>query len=186
MTTKVGGGNWLIASSIKSRPRTNELDRDAFFEVAYSHFAEAGVWELYPDVIEVLEALAAAFRSRGRLKLRRPPAHDPGATRRLAVFLARVPLQRTRRRQTRSVDLPARAEAEPASSPAKTLHVGDDPVRDWQGAAAAGLSVFRLERPRNSLRDLLRLRSGGLLTADRRIRQLARPPCNLAATDEVD
>jgi hypothetical protein len=27
-------------------PATGELDRDAFFEVAYSHFAEAGVWEL--------------------------------------------------------------------------------------------------------------------------------------------
>jgi FMN phosphatase YigB (HAD superfamily) len=35
------------------------------------------------------------------------------------------------------------------------LHVGDDPGRDWDGASAAGLSVFRLERPRNSLRDLL-------------------------------
>jgi putative hydrolase of the HAD superfamily len=43
-------------------------------------------------------------------------------------------------------------------APNETLHVGDDPVRDWQGAEAAGLSVFRLERPRNSLRDLLALR----------------------------
>ena len=40
-------------------------------------------------------------------------------------------------------------------APNETLHVGDDPVRDWQGAEAAGLSVFRLDRPRNSLRDLL-------------------------------
>ena len=39
--------------------------------------------------------------------------------------------------------------------PGETLHVGDDPVRDWEGAANAGLSVFRLDRPRNSLRDLL-------------------------------
>ena len=31
-------------------PGTAELDRDAFFEVAYSHFAEAGVWDLYPEV----------------------------------------------------------------------------------------------------------------------------------------
>ncbi len=37
----------------------------------------------------------------------------------------------------------------------ESLHVGDDPVRDWQGAAAAGLRVFELERPRRSLRDLL-------------------------------
>src|SRR5690242_12121840 len=29
-------------------PSVNELDRDNFFEIAYEHFAEAGVWELYP------------------------------------------------------------------------------------------------------------------------------------------
>jgi putative hydrolase of the HAD superfamily len=37
----------------------------------------------------------------------------------------------------------------------EALHVGDDPVKDWEGAAAAGLAVFKLERPRNSLRDVL-------------------------------
>jgi putative hydrolase of the HAD superfamily len=37
----------------------------------------------------------------------------------------------------------------------EALHVGDDPERDWKAAAAAGLLVFRLDRPRNSLRDLL-------------------------------
>jgi putative hydrolase of the HAD superfamily len=39
----------------------------------------------------------------------------------------------------------------------EVLHVGDDPERDWKAAAAAGLSVFRLDRPKNSLRDLLKL-----------------------------
>jgi putative hydrolase of the HAD superfamily len=42
-----------------------------------------------------------------------------------------------------------------ATRPNETLHVGDDPERDWQGAAVAGLRIFRLQRPRNSLRDLL-------------------------------
>ena len=40
-------------------------------------------------------------------------------------------------------------------SPGDVLYVGDDPERDWSAAAAAGLMVFRLERPRNTLRDLL-------------------------------
>ena len=40
-------------------------------------------------------------------------------------------------------------------NPADALHVGDDPERDWKGATAAGLSIFRLDRRRNSLRDLL-------------------------------
>src|SRR5438046_5994606 len=34
-------------------PEVGEFDRDNFFEVAYEHFAEAGVWELYPDVGDV-------------------------------------------------------------------------------------------------------------------------------------
>ena len=39
--------------------------------------------------------------------------------------------------------------------PNEVLHVGDDPERDWKAASAAGLSIFRLDRPKNSLRDLL-------------------------------
>ena len=38
----------------------------------------------------------------------------------------------------------------------RSLHVGDDPQADWQGAKEAGLQVFRLERPGNSLWDLTR------------------------------
>ena len=37
----------------------------------------------------------------------------------------------------------------------KVLHVGDDPERDWKAGRAAGLNVFELNRPKNSLNDLL-------------------------------
>ena len=40
-------------------------------------------------------------------------------------------------------------------APNEALHVGDDPVRDWEGAAHAGVAAFELERPRNSLGDVL-------------------------------
>ena len=30
--------------------------------------------------------------------------------------------------------------------PENVLHVGDDPERDWRAAAAAGLSIFKLDR----------------------------------------
>jgi FMN phosphatase YigB (HAD superfamily) len=39
--------------------------------------------------------------------------------------------------------------------PNEVLHVGDDPERDWKAATAAGLSIFQLDRKKNSLRDLL-------------------------------
>ena len=38
---------------------------------------------------------------------------------------------------------------------AEALHIGDEPRGDWQGAAEAGLNVFQLDRPKNSLQDLL-------------------------------
>ncbi|HJW39254.1 MAG TPA: HAD family hydrolase, partial [Candidatus Udaeobacter sp.] len=43
-------------------PSLNEFDRDNFFEIAYEHFAEAGVWELYPEVPGVLEQLQPRFQ----------------------------------------------------------------------------------------------------------------------------
>ena len=135
-------------------PGAGELDRDAFFEVAYSHFAEADVWELYPEVIEVLEQLRPRFdlavvsNFDGRLRM---ILEQLGVTQRFShIFLS----------SELGADKPdpeiyRRALALSQVSPNETLHVGDDPVCDWRGAAAAGLSVFQLERPRKSLRDLL-------------------------------
>lgn len=42
----------------------------------------------------------------------------------------------------------------PASS---CLHVGDDPLADWQGARSAGLQVFELDREQVDLSNLLEL-----------------------------
>ena len=47
----------------------------------------------------------------------------------------------------------------------EVLHVGDDPERDWKAAKEAGLLVFRLDRPRNSLRDLLKTVAAALRAA---------------------
>jgi putative hydrolase of the HAD superfamily len=135
-------------------PGTRELDRDAFFEVAYSHFAEAGVWELYPEVIEVLETLRPRFdlavisNFDGRLRM---IFEHLG----LSEFFSHVFLSSELGMDKPDPLIYRRALKLSGVAPNETLHVGDDPVRDWRGAEAAGLSVFRLERPRNSLRDLL-------------------------------
>lgn len=136
-------------------PRTKDLDRDAFFEAAYSHFAEAGVWDLYPEAIDVLETLRPRFdlavvsNFDGRLRM---ILEQLGVSKYFShVFLS----------SELGADKPdpliySRALNLSRLAPNEALHVGDDPIRDWQGAEAAGLSVFRLERPRNSLRDLPR------------------------------
>jgi len=137
-------------------PRLSEFDRDNFFEVAYEHFAEAGVWELYPEVPEVLEQLRPHFQLAvisnfdGRLRF---ILQNLGISKSLAhLFIsselgADKPDPEIYRRALKVMHLDAN----------EVLHVGDDPERDWKAASAAGLSVFRLDRPRNSLRDLLRI-----------------------------
>lgn len=135
-------------------PRMSELDRDAFFEAAYAHFAEAGVWELHPEVIEVLEALRSRFELAivsnfdGRL---RTILEHLG----VSQFFSHVFLSSELGADKPDPLIYERALRLSRLASGETLHVGDDPVRDWQGAEAAGLAVFRLERPRNSLHDVL-------------------------------
>jgi putative hydrolase of the HAD superfamily len=132
------------------------LDRDTFFEAAYGHFAEAGVWELYPDVLEVLEALAAHFEL----------AVVSNFDGRLRFILQHLSISKYFRHVFLSSEVGAdkpdpfiyrRALELGGFLPNEVMHVGDDPERDWAAARAAGLEVFQLERPRNSLRDLLQL-----------------------------
>jgi putative hydrolase of the HAD superfamily len=135
-------------------PDVGELDRDNFFEVAYEHFAEAGVWQLYPEVIEVLEGLRKHFQLAvvsnfdGRLRM---VLEQLGISKYFSnVFVsseigADKPDPEFFRRAIMFINLEAH----------QVLHAGDDPERDWKAAEAAGLRVFRLQRPANSLRDLI-------------------------------
>src|SRR6266853_779240 len=134
-------------------PSLSEFDRDNFFEVAYEHFAEAAVWELYPEVPDVLEQLQPRFQLAvisnfdGRLRF---ILQHLGISRFFThIFIsseigADKPDPEIFRRALNLIDL----------KPDEVLHVGDDPQRDWEAASAAGLSIFRLDRERNSLRDL--------------------------------
>ena len=137
-------------------PSVNELDRDNFFEVAYEHFAEPSVWELYPEVPEVLKQLRPRFQlaviSNFDGRLRFILQHLGISNYFSYIFIsselgADKPDPEIFRRALKIMQLNAD----------EVLHVGDDPERDWKAAAAAGLLVFRLDRSRNSLRDLLKL-----------------------------
>ena len=91
-------------------PSLSEFDRDNFFEIAYEHFAEPGVWELYPEVPERPGAIAAAFSARRNLKFRWAFAVHPPTPGYLEVFCGHFHLQRNRSRQTGSGNFPARVE----------------------------------------------------------------------------
>jgi putative hydrolase of the HAD superfamily len=135
-------------------PSLSGFDRDNFFEIAYEHFAESGVWELYPEVPDVLKQLQPRFQLAvisnfdGRLRF---ILQHLGISKFFThVFIsseigADKPDSEIFRRALKLINL----------KPNEVLHVGDDPERDWEAASTAGLLIFRLDRPKNSLRDLL-------------------------------
>jgi putative hydrolase of the HAD superfamily len=138
----------------QTAPSLGELDRDNFFEIAYEHFAEAGVWELYPEVLEVLEKLSPLFQL----------AVVSNFDGRLRMILEQLGISKSFKHVFLSSELGAdkpdpeifrRALNLIRLEPNQVLHTGDDPERDWKAAAAAGLSIFQLDRNENSLRDLL-------------------------------
>lgn len=135
-------------------PKLNELDRDNFFEIAYEHFAEAGVWELYPEVVDVLEKLSHRFQLAvlsnfdGRLRM---ILEQLGVSK----FFKHVFISSEIGADKPDPEIFRRALTIVRLQPSEVLHVGDDPNRDWKAASAAGLSIFQLDRKKNSLRDLL-------------------------------
>jgi putative hydrolase of the HAD superfamily len=134
-------------------PSVGELDRDNFFEVAYEHFAEAGVWKVYPEVLEVLEQLRERFQLAvisnfdGRLRL---ILQNLG----ISKYFAHVFISSELGADKPDPEIFCRALRLLHLNANEVLHVGDDPERDWKAAAAAGLLVFRLNRPINSLINL--------------------------------
>ncbi len=131
------------------------FDFESYFDVVYDHFARPGVWQAYPEAARVL----AELRARG-IRLGVISNFD----RRLFSNLEDIGISAYFDHVTISSEVGAdkphgrifeRALATFAVDAAEALHVGDDPVRDWAGAEAAGLGVFRLERPKNDLRALL-------------------------------
>ena len=139
---------------VQVAPSLSEFDRDNFFEIAYEHFAEPGVWEVYPEVHAVLEQLQPQFQLAvvsnfdGRLRF---ILQHLGISKFFEhIFIsseigADKPDPEIFRRALKLLDL----------KPSEVLHVGDDPERDWDAASAAGLTTFQLDRPKNSLRDLV-------------------------------
>jgi putative hydrolase of the HAD superfamily len=135
-------------------PGTGELDRDNFFEIVYEHFAEAGVWNLYPEVVDVLRTLRPHYRLAvvsnydGRLRF---TLEHLG----ISKFFDHVFISSELGADKPDPEIFRRVLKLIGLKPDEVLHVGDDPERDWKAASVAGLPVFHLDRDKNSLRDLI-------------------------------
>jgi putative hydrolase of the HAD superfamily len=140
-----------VLDQIASVP--TDFDRERFFELAYAHFTEPGVWTLHADVEETLPGLArdlqlgiiSNFDGRLRTILRHLG---------IAHFFRYVFISSELGADKPDPKIFRRALARSGLHAGEAVHVGDDPERDWEAAAYAGMHVFKLDRAKNSLRDL--------------------------------
>ena len=142
-----------VLSMVLTAEQAATFDTGAFFEAAYAHFAEPGVWRAYPEVHDVLASLREegyrlAVISNFDRRLR-PVLADLG----LADFFEAMVIS-----SEVGADKPDPRIFEHALQtlgvlPGEAWHVGDDPKRDG-GAEAAGLRVYHLARPGRTLDDL--------------------------------
>src|SRR4029453_8619856 len=117
------------------------FDRAAYFDDLYAEFIRPGVWELYPEVPTVLEALGSRFslglvsNFDGRL---RTILEQFGLLARFEPIVLSSEV---------GIDKPDGAIFITALqrlglNPAEVCYVGDDPKVDWEGAEKVGLHVF--------------------------------------------
>lgn len=139
-------------------PQLREFE--PYFDAVYDHFAEPGVWQAFPEVEEVLTSLRASGTRLGVVSNFDRRLHANLRALGLHGFFEHIVLSSETGADKPHARIFERACALFGLAPDQALHVGDDPVRDWQGAAAAGLQVFRLRRPECDLRPLVSLAIG--------------------------
>lgn len=140
----------VVESALPALP-----DFDAYFDAVYAHFAEPGVWHAFPEVHAVLRELQRRGHRLGIVSNFDRRLHANLRDLGLPPYFEHIVLSSETGADKPHPRIFQRACALFGLDPAAALHVGDDPVRDWQGAAEAGLQVFRLRRPENDLRALL-------------------------------
>lgn len=129
------------------------FDEDRWFEELYTRFAEPGVWALHPDAVSCLGSL----QERSRLAV---ISNFDGRLRRILGdlgvihFFERLFISSEMGCEKPHPKIFRRAVRAMETEPARCLHIGDDPEKDWAAARDAGLQVFQLHRPANSLADL--------------------------------
>lgn len=146
----------LVGRTLDECGGAPELNRDAYFSELWSEFTRPGIWELYPETLDVLTAL------KGRARLAVVSNFDS----RLRTILAHLGITECFDDIVISSEIGAdkpsprifsAALARANVRAADALHVGDEPEADWQGAERSGIRAFRLQRPDNSLRGVLEL-----------------------------
>ncbi len=142
----------LTLERAAARPLPHELVADCF-EGLFGHYESSAAWRVFPEVAEVL---AQAGREGYRVAVvsnfdRRLHRILEGAGLSFEFVLTSADAQA--RKPDPSIFHKALGRL--ALPPEDVLHAGDSATADGDGARAAGIEPFLLDRPRNDLRDFL-------------------------------
>lgn len=124
------------------------------FEEIYAYYSTAGAWSVYDEVPGLLEQLRVAGINLwvvSNFDERLPVVLDLLG---LSLFFDGMVLSAEVGAAKPHAAIFAEAVSRAGWVPAECLHAGDDPDADWKGARSAGLRVFELRRPENSLSEL--------------------------------
>ena len=144
----------LVSRVLDRSEAPADFDREGYFAAVYDEFTKPGVWALYPETIEVLDALASRYWL----------CVLSNFDRRLHMVLAQLGVADRFEEIVISSEAGAdkpdpwifeHALACAGVAPHEALLVGDDPECDVAGAQRAGWHAFHVDRPRATLRDLL-------------------------------
>ena len=125
-----------------------------FFDALYARFAEAKSWRVFDDVWPTIQSLKRYGIPLGIISNWDERLHP--LLRRLKLecpFTVIISSHQAGHLKPAKEIFRAAAEGLSCTSP-EILHVGDSMKEDIEGAKAAGMQAFLLERPRNSLSDI--------------------------------
>ncbi len=119
---------------------------EAYFEAVYRHFESTDVWQVFPDVMPALSALSALGCSLGVVSNFDTRALGILERLGLAQWFASITLSTQVGVTKPDPAIFRQALARHGVAPSRSLHVGDSPAEDCEGARAAGLRAVLIDR----------------------------------------
>jgi len=126
---------------------------EAMFEELYAHFAQPGVWALYPEAAAVLDALHPRYKLGvvSNFDRRLYPVLEHLGVRR---YFGTIVISSETGFDKPDGRIFSAALSALGTLPRETIHAGDSPEEDWRAAEAAGLHAYRVDRPVRGLEGL--------------------------------
>ena len=152
-----GWWRWLVEQIIDELADGASGDHGNYFEELFAYYAKPTAWVICPETLSTLNRLKARglrLAVLSNFDSRLLPVLD-GLD--LSQFFEEIYYSGAIGYAKPNPKIFAHAVDGLSLKPDQCLHVGDDPIADWQGAAKAGLQVFELDRPKNNLSAILPL-----------------------------